>query len=671
MEDFHFANPAYLLLLLALPALYFAISRLGKNAHARLLAFVSAANLKHLLQNHGGTSSKVKPWLFWLGLCCFALALARPQANPIVEEMEGASLDIYVLLDVSRSMDAEDMPPSRLKKAKREIQSLMSLLSGDRVGLIAFAGSAVIISPLTSDYEVMKTFLQNVDTSLIQNQTTDINAALTLAEQAMKRGAERTGKEGPRSNVFIVMSDGEDQEEAGNYAAADRIKSEGGTVFTIAFGTEAGSKIPARNERGELMGYKRDRSGTEVVTKVSPKSMQDIAARGGGQFYFSTLDEGEITDIINRTKNMQRDGATMMKARIYQEYFVPVLALGALLVALSFFTRKVSVKGLNLKRGTLGLLLIWALPAQASPLSFLYDKERRASEEAKTLAQEGKVDEAVGVLNRLMAENPDSAALNYNVGTYLLQGNKGEEGRQQLQRLQNAPGIFHYSGKFNVAGSLASEGKKEEARAAYADLISELTAKPSLSKEEQQILELAKKNVSRLADPQQQPPKNQPQEQQKQDQKNEQDKKDQGQKGQQGENKDQKDSKDQKPEDKKDEQKKEDQKDNKGEGKDSDKKDQSQDGKNGEQKKEDKPGEENKKEDQKDGEQGKDQEKKQQPQKLPPKGRQPFKERDNLSEDSAKRLLQELKLNETSLQKRFLQRKDRGNEKRNGSDKDW
>ncbi|RYZ98835.1 MAG: VWA domain-containing protein, partial [Proteobacteria bacterium] len=309
MEDFRFANPEYLFGLLLLPLLFWALSKLGRNAREKLLRFVSEANLRSLLRDTGGRSSSVKTWFFWLGLVFLILALARPQANPITEEMEGTSLDIYVLLDVSKSMDAEDVAPSRLKKAKREIQSLMTLLAGDRLGLIAFAGSSVIVSPLTSDYEIVRTFLQNVDTNLIQNQTTDIQGALTLAEEAMRRGAERAGDKAARSNVFIVMSDGEDQSADPDYSVVEKIKNGGGSIFTIAFGTEAGAKIPVRNDRGEMMGYKRNRAnGQEVTTSVATKSLQEIANIGGGQFYFSTQDEGEVRDILNRMQTLQRSG---------------------------------------------------------------------------------------------------------------------------------------------------------------------------------------------------------------------------------------------------------------------------------------------------------------------------------------------------------------------------
>ena len=683
MEDFRFAQSQYLLLLLLLPVLGWGLARLGRNARERLLRFVSAANLEALLRVKGTKASSAQSWLFWLGLALLIVALARPQANPETEEMQGASLDIYVLLDVSKSMDAEDIAPSRLKKAKREITSLMSLLAGDRVGLIAFAGSSVIVSPLTSDYEVVRTFLQNIDTSLIQNQTTNIQGALALAEEAMKRGAERTGTEGGlRSNVFVVMSDGEDQAQDPDYSVVESIQKAGGTIFTIAFGTEAGGKIPVRNDRGELLGYKRERGGVEVTTKVQPKSLEEIARLGGGQFYFSTSDEGEIRDILNRMQSMQRTGAVMMKARVYQEYFWPVLAVGMLLVLSSFFSLGMRLPKipLSLARKSAVLALLVPLSAEASVLSYFWDKERRASDRSATQAAEGKPEEAVDTLKGLLAENPDSAPLNYNVGTYLLNGKKGDQGREQLQRLTQgklAENPLKYRSLFNIAGSYATEGKKDEARAGYAEIIRDLAPRSELSKENAEILNLAKQNLARLADPKQDPQKQneqnqQNQQNQQQNQGNEGQQKQDGQnkpQDQKGEQKDSKASSDQNKEqkesgeekDKKEDGKPEDKKDGKEGGQDEKKEDQpGKDGKDQEQPKpEDKPGSEGK-------------EDKPQESKSPPQyGRRAFKERQDLAEEDAKRLLDELKLHETGLQKKFLKKKEGDKFGEDVPSKDW
>jgi Ca-activated chloride channel family protein len=658
MTDFHFANPDYLFLLLALPLLQALVSYFHKNARERLLRFVSATNLDALLKGKGASGIDWKKLFFWLGTLLLILALARPQANPQVEEMEGASLDIYVLLDVSRSMDAEDVPPSRLARAKHAVESLMQLLSGDRVGLVAFAGTAVLISPLTSDYEVIHTFMQNVDTSLIQNQGTDIPHALSVAEEAMRRGAERTGDTGPRSNVFVVLSDGEDHGDE-NWSIVDQIRKEGGTVFTIAFGTASGASIPVRNAQGEIAGYKRDRAGNQVKTAVETKALEEIAKRGGGQFYVSTPDEGEVRDILNRMQNMDRSGATLMRARVYEEYFMPFLAAGLAFLLFSFLSiPRLSFK--NPLRKSLLLLALFPSAAKASPLSWLWDGEKRAYQDSQGLAAEGKTEEAVNRLKPLLAEHPDSPELNYNVGTYLLGAKKDEEGREQLKRLTETENPLRSEALFNIAGSYAQGGKKEEARATYADLIQSLREK-SRSPQEEKLLEMAKQNLSRLAtNPPPQPQNNQQQnqqnqnQQQNQDQKN-QDQKNQDQKNQQGQNSSQ--SNEKKPQDKKQENK-----DGKGGENDKDQKDpqdKDQNKENGGQK-----------ENQDQQDQG-DQQKQNQQSRGMRTGSKEFKEKGDMAEEDAKRLLEALKQRESGLQRKFLKQKAKGDNSEDESNKDW
>lgn len=673
MEDFRFANPEYLLLLLGLPVLQLVLSRVHKNAREKLLRFLSEPNLRFLLKEKGGGGGNRKRIIFWLGLVALISALARPQANPIVEDMQGASLDIYVLLDVSKSMDAEDVAPSRLKKAKHSIVSLMELLGGDRIGVIAFAGSAVMVSPLTADYEIVKIFLQGVDTNLIQNQGTDLSHALAMGEEAMARGAEKTGNEGPRSNVFVVMSDGEDHQEK-DYSVAERVRAKGGVVFSIAFGTEEGGSIPVRNDRGELSGHKRDRQGNQVKTSVQTAALKEIAEKGGGSFYFSTPGEEEVKDILDRVQNLDRTSAALMKARVYQEYFAPVLGLGILLLLFSFFSFRSLLRLVPKAKAAGPVLILLGLLAgdyvAAAPTSFLWDREKRAFEASKQLATEGKPEEAVDRLKALLAENPDSPELNFDIGTYLIEGKKNEEARTQLQRLMKKENPLRERALFNIGGSYAQEGKKAEARAAYAEILRSFKGKAELSPTEQELQDLTRKNLARLAD------NSQKNEQQQGGQSGEGEQKSEGQSGEnkedpgsgkEGKSDDQKDKKQDEQKDK--DSKKEEGKD--GKPKEENKPGESKDKKDGE-------GENEKKPEEKESKDGAGQNKPEDGQSPnpAPKGMKPgrpkFRERDNFGEDDAKRILEALKQRETNLQKGFLRKKaNEGEFSEDENGKDW
>lgn len=667
MNDFRFANPKYLLLLLGLVAAYLLLRWLRDAGRQRMLRFVAEENLKRLLVSTGSVRESGKRLALWLGLALMVLALARPQANPTMEDVEGMSLDIYVLLDVSRSMDAEDIAPSRLRKAKRSVQHLMELLSGDRLGVIGFAGSSALLVPLTSDYEIVRSVLQNVDTSVIPSQGTDIGGALELAKSAMERGAQVVGSNGgARTNIFLILSDGEDHGEK-DLAIADSIRSEGGIIFSIAYGTEKGVPIPVRNDRGELMGYKRDGKGNTVISTVQSKALSEVARRGGGQFYHSTLEEQEIEDILARVQTAQRSGAVTTKARIYEELYGYLLLLSLLSLLYSF----VSIRALWQKGGgrwsRLALLPLLLLPvhANANPLSLLWNKEKRIGAKSQELSQEGKPEAAADQLKILQAENPDSSAVNYNLGTYLLEAKKLEEGREQLGRVAKDKNYLQAEALYNLAGSYMLEKKRPQAIAGYADLIRRLEKKSPLIEKEKEILKKARESFAHLSQEEQKNPQQQQgQDQQKQQgQDGDQEKKDQQQPGKGGEGDKKEDSKDKKSED------------SKGDGKE--KKDEKKDGEGKKQEKENKPGEgkdEKKDESQKnepssqDGQQGKDKQ-----QNMPPRrGGTPFRERDNISESDAKRILESLKQQEGELQKKFLKKNGKNSKVvDDGSGQDW
>lgn len=679
MREFRFESPGYLLLLLGLVIFYYAIKKIQGRSDEALLRFVSATNLSQLLKGRTGTSSMLRKYALWLGLASLVIALARPQANPVLEERDQASLDIIVLLDVSRSMDAEDIAPSRLKKAKKSIVRLLDQLSGDRVGLLAFAGSAALITPLTSDYEMIKSSLPNIDTSMIESQGTNFATALNLALSAMERGAQSAGSKLQRNHIFLLMSDGEDHHKE-DLDAVDQIKAKNGTIFSIAFGTEKGVPIPVRDAQGELAGYKRDHSGNPVLTKVNPSSMQKIAERGGGQFYFSTLDEGEIFDILKRTQGMERLGGATIKAKMYQEYFYPFLVAGFLLLMFTFIPVRWMIEQIvTLKFGrnaALFLLLLSSTSARANPLSFLWSKERQASEESMDLASKGKMDEALTTLKKLQADNPDSPELNYNIGTLMLEGKKFSEGREQLERsLTQKENQIHTDALFNIAGSFAQEGKKDEARSNYAELIQSLSKRENRSKKEEALLENAKANLAYLANPQNDKKQNQQSNgggggEGKNDQNKENDPKNQDQK-----NNDSQKNGDQKKDQNKDQDNKEgkndqDKKDQQNKDKEEKKDDKQKDGEKGEQEKKEKEGQ-----DKKDGDQGQTpppQPQNGQGQQIPQNGRQPFKERDDMGEEEAKQILEALKQQESKLQKKFLKNKDGKGKLENDDDpQDW
>lgn len=663
-SEFRFHNPEYLWLLLSLPLLYWLAKASSSWSYAKLKRFASSEALKRLIvsPSQGGVE-KIRSYFLPLAAMLLLIALARPQGNPVYEEREGASLDIMVLLDVSKSMDAEDVYPSRLKKAKREINHLLDLLSGDRIGIVAFAGSAVLVTPLTSDYDVIRTYMQAIDTDTIQNQGTDFHAAITEAMAALERGGQNAvSADSNGNNVFILMSDGEEHQGSGLETAVEARKK-GVTLFSIAFGTEKGVPIPIRNAQGNLLAYKREINGNPVITAVNPGVLKELAVKGGGAFYFSSLDETEIGEILAQTQNLQRGSQKNVRAKIYEEYFFPFLLAGVFFLLLwlsppwpavvsKFRNSKArlgeNIVNINRKKGLAAVLLL-LLPLAAfsaeekqpePPLPWygrlFWSDAKKANERALAKFREQDFASAATALKQLQAEHPESRELSYNLGTTLAKDKHYEDARRLLSSAASGSGLISAKAAINEAGSLGEAKQREQAISSYANIIEKLSMKENPSREEKVLLATAKKNLEHLSESEQAQQQQKEQQQQQQGQGGGQDQKQQKQNQQ-----------------------------NSASGKDEKNKDESQaQDKKDDKKEQGRPEQQDQKKDQAG-------DKQQEQQRYPRRGngKNPFQERQDLSAEDAKRILDSLKQGEADLQKRFLRNKEKNEEQSSG--KDW
>lgn len=220
---------------------------------------------------------RVRAGLVVGAVACVGVALAGPRAGTAVREARQESLDLLVALDVSNSMRADDVAPSRLERAKLEIERVVEARRGDRVGLVVFAGDAFLQCPLTTDRGAFRLFLDAADPEQVAVQGTDFSEALAVADQAFDAASEGGGARRPRA--LLVVSDGEDH-EGGLGGAADALRDEGATLLALGVGTEEGTTVPAVR-RGRLVGVHRDRSGQPVVSQLALGALREIAGRGG------------------------------------------------------------------------------------------------------------------------------------------------------------------------------------------------------------------------------------------------------------------------------------------------------------------------------------------------------------------------------------------------------
>ena len=190
-----------------------------------------------------------------LALCFLFVALARPQLGQSSVEVKSQGVEMMILADVSQSMMAEDVRPSRLEQMKIELEKLIDLMPGNKMGLVAFAGSSALLSPLTSDPGALKLYIHSLDTEAVSSQGTNFEAALTLAHQAFNKGGITQDQGSRTTRVMLIVSDGEDQEPNALKTAEELVK-EGIKLITVAYGTEKGGSIPLRDRFGNLAGAK-------------------------------------------------------------------------------------------------------------------------------------------------------------------------------------------------------------------------------------------------------------------------------------------------------------------------------------------------------------------------------------------------------------------------------
>ncbi len=375
-----------------------------------------------------------------------------------------------VMLDISTAMLAEDVKPSRLQFAKAELTRLFDMMSGDKVGLVGFAGSALLLSPLTNDISSLKMFLDSVSPFSVETQGTDFKKALEEASKAFERGGTEDDDRAKTTRVILVLSDGEDQEK-GALELAKKLTGEGFRIFTIAFGTERGGLIPVRDERGFLRGYKKDRTGKEVMSQVKGDFLKELARVGQGAFHFATFGGNEARQMKADLDKLQKAEFASSMATQYEERFQLFLALALLFFALELLIAEqggservwrgrfeVGLKGL------LPFALIMSGLTIESAHASQFDGVRR-NNSAKRHYQAERPVEALDGFSKTLEDLPDRPEVHFNIATSFMALKEDEKALKEFDvalRMGPSPEL-EFKIHFNRAQVLAT--KKETARA--------------------------------------------------------------------------------------------------------------------------------------------------------------------------------------------------------------
>ena len=326
---FRFESPIYLWLLLIVPLMALIRMAYVRNRKRKLRKFGDLSLVEELMQGVSKYRPAVKFWLLQAALALLILMLARPQwgENDNTERKQG--IETMICMDVSNSMYATDVVPSRLEKSKMMVENMVDKFNNDKVGLIVYAGDAFVQLPITNDYVSAKLFMQTISPSMIQTQGTDIATAIGMALECFSPD-EKAGK------AIILVTDGENHEE-GAIEAAKKAKESGVRVFVLGVGSDKGSPIQMPNGR-----YLTDNKGETVITRLNQKMCKEIAEAGDGVYIHvdNTSDAQKILD--NEIDKMQKGEITTI---VYTEHgeqfqFVGILAILLLIAEIVILDRK-------------------------------------------------------------------------------------------------------------------------------------------------------------------------------------------------------------------------------------------------------------------------------------------------------------------------------------------
>lgn len=302
---FRFEEPSYLYLLLLLPLLAALFLYSNYRRKRAIKKFGDPDLMAQLMPDASKYRPDVKFWILLVAIGLFAVLLARPQFGSRLETVKRQGIEVIIALDISNSMLAEDIQPSRLQKAKRLVSQLVDKMENDKVGMIVFAGDAFTQLPITSDYISAKMFLETIDPSLISKQGTALGAAINLSTRSF------TPQEGVGRTV-ILITDGENHEDGALEAAKSAVEK-GIQINVLGVGMPEGAPIPIPGSND----YRRDREGNVVVTKLNEQMCQEIAQVGQG-IYVRVDNTNAAQNAI--TKEINKLAKADVETQVYTEF---------------------------------------------------------------------------------------------------------------------------------------------------------------------------------------------------------------------------------------------------------------------------------------------------------------------------------------------------------------
>ena len=328
---FRFAHPEYLFLIIPVLLLvgFFIRSQFLRKKNTK--AWGNPDTLDPLMPNVSYVRPQIKFYLQLLALLLLVLVLAQPQFGTREENVKKKGIEVMIALDVSNSMLAQDVQPSRLQKAQQILSQLIDRMKDDKIGLIVFAGNAYVQLPITTDYMAAKMFLSTINTNMVPVQGTSIGSAIDLAIRSFGEKKQKGGR------AIIVLTDGENHEDDA-VAAAKLAADNGIKVYVVGLGTAEGGPIPI----GGTVSFKKDRDGNVVVSMLNEQMCASIAQAGGGLYV--RVDNSDAA-LKNISKQLDTLATADLEEKVFSQYneqfqSFAIIALILLIIEFFIFSRK-------------------------------------------------------------------------------------------------------------------------------------------------------------------------------------------------------------------------------------------------------------------------------------------------------------------------------------------
>jgi len=421
---FRFADPIYLYILAVIPVLAIIRFLTYRNQKKRLRKFGDPKLLRELMPDVSRFRPAVKFWILQGALALLIVMLARPQFGTKINNEQRVGIETIIAMDISNSMMAEDITPSRLDRSKMMVENLVDHFTNDKIGLIVFAGDAFVQLPITSDYVSAKMFLSSIDPSMMATQGTDIARAIDMATHSFTQ-EEGIGK------AIIVITDGEDH-EGGALEAAKAAKDAGMRVYVLGVGSTKGSPIPIPGT-GD---YMKDNTGNTVMSALNEDMCRQVAQAGGGAYIHVENNSAAQDQLDKELDKLAKKETTSTVYSEFDEQFqaVAILALLLLILEICIFDRRnplikrLSLFGSKKKAAATMLLLMVAATASAQ------QADRQYIREGNKQFRLGQYDKAEVSYRKAVEKNPKNPQAAYNLGNALMAQKKDSAAVQQFEQ---------------------------------------------------------------------------------------------------------------------------------------------------------------------------------------------------------------------------------------------